>query len=765
MAATQELHTIGQSIPKPDAWLKATGTATYAGDVRLPGMLEAKVLRSPYPHARIVSIDTSAAEALPGVFAVVDGRDVAPERIGNHVRDRYALVRDKATYVGEPVAAVAAVDEETALRALELIKVDYEVLPAVVDAEEALRPDAPVIHPDIAHYDGLHGADVEGNRRNRMVHEVGDVDAAFAEAGLIVHEANYDTPRQSPGYTEPHTVLAQVDGAGKFTIWASIKSPFRARMSTAWTLGVKLAQVRYICPMIGGDFGAKGGAFLEPIAALLARKAKRPVRISLSRAEEITAMLCRPGCRMHVKMGVRPDGTLVALESTQIYDIGAADDFGPEGIGRVVAMQGAYRIPNLRLTMLAAYTNTMPAGHVRAPSAPHSHFAIESHVDVLAHRLGMDPLEFRLKNVLRDGDTVPTGQAILRNSGLDECIRRAQAWIKSELGPKQPNQGIGVAIGAWSLGPKSPTLDTAATLKIDDDGNVVVLTGIPDQGGGQWSMVAQVTSEVLGVAMDQVSVIAADTEATPHETGIGGSNATYRVGNSVRQAAEDARARLFRLAGPHLSADEEELACGDGDVYKPSDPAQRISIARLARQAINTPEGSIIGTTAPVRAEEFRQHGKEQLETADAPCFACHVAQVRVDPESGKIDVERYFAAHDVGHALNPMACQGQIEGGVAFGLGYALTEEILHDQGTPTNANLWEYLLPNAPFMPQLDVAMVEIPSTYGPWGAKGIGEAPCVPTAAVIANAVADAIGARVTVAPLTPERVLRANKEQQL
>lgn len=804
MVAVEELQTIGRSVPKADAWLKATGSAQYAGDTRLPGMLEAKVLRSPYPHARIVAIDTGAAEALLGVYAVVTGHDVPHERIGDGIGDHYAIVREKATFVGEAVAAVAAVDEETAERALALINVAYEPLPAVFDAAVALRADAPLVHPDLASYKGFRpspplpaswrppspgssaGADVAGlsqgerrgslgadsaglaqgelhrqgpgNLRSRVVFERGDVDAALREPDLVVHEETYVTPRQFPVSMEPHAAVAQVDPTGKVMIWATTKAPFRARGSVAETLGIPISRVRLIAPVIGGDFGGKGGGFIDPIVALLARKAGRPVRLALSRVEEFTAMISRPGDTIRLKIGARRDGIFVALEAEALSNLGAVDDYGPDRPARPASLIGSYRIPNVRAATTAVYTNTSPAGHVRAPAGPQNHFALESHVDALARKLGMDPFELRLKNIVRDGDSSPSGSGIMRNSGLEECIARARSWA-SRLPAPGPNQGIGVAIGSWALGPKLATSASAATVKVDVDGSVVVLTGAADQGGGQWSVVAQVASEVLGVGLERVSVIAADTEATPYETGIGGSNATYRVGNSVRQAAEDARRRLLREAAQLMEVDEEELIVRNGRVARRNGSGDGKSIAEIARPAVSSPDGAIIGNSMPIRAEEIAHHGREQAETVDAPSFSCHVAQVRVDPETGIVDVERYFAAQDVGRALNPMNCEGQVQGGVVFGLGFALTEEMVVEEGTPVNANLWEYLVPTAPHVPDLTVELVEVPSTYGPFGAKGIGENPCIPVAAAVANAVYDAVGARVTRAPLTPERVLAA------
>ncbi|HZT09126.1 MAG TPA: xanthine dehydrogenase family protein molybdopterin-binding subunit [Chloroflexota bacterium] len=759
MATIAEQQAIGRPVPKPDAYLKATGTAVYAGDIRLPGMLEARVLRSPHPHARIVSIDTSEAEKLPGVFAVATGQDVSPTRIGRFLRDRHALAQEKVLYVGEPVAAVAAVDEETAERALQLIEVEYEPLPAVFDAREALAEGAPILHPDLPTYFDTARSVRQGNLRNRVVHEVGDVDAAFREPGLVTYEATYHTARQSQGFTEPRAAVAQVDGSGKVTVWASVKAPFRVRVSVADSLGVPVSRVRLISPVIGGDFGGKGASFIEPIVAVLARKAKRPVRLHLSRVEELTAMTSRAACEIRLKMGVRPDGTIVAMDASMLYNVGGVDDSQAGGANSATSLIGAYRIPNARVIAESVFTNTSPAGHVRAPSGPQTAFATESHLDHLARMLRMDPIELRLKNALHDGDVVPSGHGVLQNSGLEDCIERARAWMRRSLGPKRANQGVGLALGLWALHPNAAAVESAATVKIDVDGSVVVLSGIADQGGGQWTMVAQVASEVLGVPVERVSVVAADTEATPPEQGTGGSQTTYRVGNVVRQAAEDARRQLIRLAAEQLKADEEELDVADGTVFVVADPDRRTSVADVAAKAGATAAGVIIGTSAASREREIREHGHDQAEVVDAPSFACHVAQITVDPETGQISVDKYYTAQDVGRALNPLNCKGQIEGGVVFGLGYALTEEIISENGTNLNANLWEYLLPTAPHVPDLTVELVEVPSTYGPFGAKGVGETGCIAVAPAIANALEDAMGIRVTDLPLTPERVRQA------
>ncbi|HEY3118552.1 MAG TPA: molybdopterin cofactor-binding domain-containing protein, partial [Chloroflexota bacterium] len=557
--------------------------------------------------------------------------------------------------------------------------------------------------------------------------------------------------------------VAHHDRTGKVTIWASIKAPFRARTVIANALGFPVSRVRMIAPPIGGDFGGKGGGFVEPIAALLALKSgHRPVRLMLSRTEEFQAVHCRPAFVVRLKMAARPDGTVIAVEGEQLSNVGAVDDYipgrgGAGGHAAAAAIAAAYRITNMRFATTAVLTNTSPAGAVRAPAGPHNALAMESHMDRLARELHMDPLELRLKNILRNGDKVPSG-AILRNSGLVECIERTQAWVArhSENGK---NQGLGVALGTWAYGPKAGTSESAVTVKIDVDGSVVVLTGAADQGGGQWSLVAQIASQVLGVPMDQVTVVAADTESTPIEGGIGGSNATYRVGNSVRQAAEDARDKLLLFASERLKVDPEELQIQDGELVVRSDPSQHLSVAEAAHAATTSAAGAIIGTSAPVREREVQLHGKEQTEIVDAPSTSCVAAQVEVDPETGAVKVLRYFSAQDVGRAINPLACLGLLEGGVVFGLGYALTEEIRTESGTPTNANLWEYLLTTAPHVPELDIELVEVPSTYGPFGAKGVGETPCVPVAAAIANAIEDAVGARVTEAPFTPERVLAA------
>ena len=754
-----EFATIGRATAKPDAWLKAVGAAVYTGDVRLSGALHAMVLRSPYPHARIVSIDVSRAEALPGVHTIVTGKDVV-KTTGIHS----PLARDKVIWAGQGVAAVAADDEETAQRAIDLIRVEYETIPAVFDPEEATQPGAPLVYPQFA------GVTEPGaphdNIRAQATFEAGDVDAAFAEPGVIVYEAVYRTPRQAPVSTETHAALAQMDHTGKVTVWASVKAPFRARNVVANTLGLPVSKIRMIAPLIGGDFGGKGGGFVEPIAALLALKANhRPVRLMLSRNEEFQAVHVRPAFVVRLRMAARPDGTVTGLEGEQLSNIGAVADYipgspggGPASRAAAAGICTAYRVPNVRFSTASVFTNTSPAGAVRAPSGPHNALAMESHMDHLARALHMDPLEFRLKNILRNGDKVPSG-AVLRNSGLEECIARGQAWLARNSGARGKNQGIGVAIGTWSFGPKSYSGESSATIKVDVDGSVIVLTGAADQGGGQWMVVAQVASEVLGVPLDSVTVVAADTETTPIEGGIGGSNATYRIGNSVRQAAEDTREKLLRLASARLDSDPEELVIRDGEVFVQSDPAKHISVAEVAHIATTSPAGAIIGTSAPVREREVQKYGREQAQMVDAPSTSCVVAQIEVDPETGLIQVQRYFAAQDVGRAINLLGTRGQIEGGIVFGMGYAISEDLRIQDGTAVNANLWEYLVPTAPHIPDLEVELVEVPSTYGPFGAKGIGEVPCVPVAAVIANALEDAIGVRVTEAPLTPERVLAA------
>jgi CO/xanthine dehydrogenase Mo-binding subunit len=335
--------------------------------------------------------------------------------------------------------------------------------------------------------------------------------------------------------------------------------------------------------------------------------------------------------------------------------------------------------------------------------------------------------------------------------------------MAKELGPKRPNEGVGVALSLWALHPNPARVNSACTVKVDTDGSVVVLSGVADQGGGQWTMVSQVASEVLGVPIGRVSVIAADTEATPPEQGTGGSQTTYRVGNVVRQAAEDARRKLLRVAAEKLECDEEELDVVDGAVFSRSDPAKKMTVAQVAQAAGTSPYGPIIGSDAEQREREILEQGDERAEVIDAPSFACHVAKITADPETGLISVDKYYSAQDVGRTINPLNCKGQIEGGIVFGLGYALTEEILSEGGTNLNANLWEYLLPTAPHVPELTVDLVEVPSTYGPFGAKGVGETPCIPVAAAIANALEDAQGVRVNQAPITPERVLEALRAQ--
>ncbi|MSQ24326.1 MAG: hypothetical protein EXR58_07245, partial [Chloroflexi bacterium] len=719
MAVTPEMQTVGKSIAKPDSSLKAVGSARYTGDVHLAGMLQAKILRPPHAHARIMAWDTREAEALPGVYAVVTGRDI-PEtaRLGRAVQDRHALAKEQVVYPGDPVAAVAAIDEETAQRALDLIHITYEPLPGVFDPEMAIMTDAPVIHPGLSDYPGIGPNFGGGNVQSELSLELGNTEAALQEPGLIIHEALYRTPRQSAAPMEPHAATAQVDANGRVTVWASCKAPFRNREGIARTLGIPASHVRIISPAIGGDFGSKGTLFIEPIAALLAWKARRPVRLVLQRTEEFTSMEARPRQISRIKLAARPDGTLVALEGTLISDVGGVDDGGSVGPRGLL---GPYKIPNVKVKAYNTYTNTSPSGHVRAPSGPQNHFVMESALDTLSRKLGIDPFELRRRNAVKDGEIVPGGRAVIQNSGLEQCAERAEDWRANKLGPLGLHEGVGVALSTWSLGPRPAATESSATVRVDIDGSVVVLTGATDQGGGQWGLARQVASEVLGVPVETVSVIAGDTDATPTEQAIGGSGGSYRMGTAVRQAAQDAREQILRFAADHLKADIAELTLRDGVVRVAGDASRHLSLTEVGHLAPRSAAGAIVGNSGPVRAREFLDHGKEQMEVADAPSFAYHVVKVRVDPQTGQIEVPKYYIVQDVGKALNPMYCEGQLEGGVVMGLGYALTEELLSDGGTNINANLWEYLLPTAPLILDLTAELVEVPSTYGPFGAKG--------------------------------------------
>lgn len=753
-------HTVlGTNMPRMGGVERVVGKGIYGIDLNLPDALHGGVLRSEHAHARIVRIDTDAAKALPGVRAVVTAADAPDVRYGRSYIDRYILARDRVRYMGDPVAAVAADSPALVREALKKIQVVYEPLPVVVDPEAAMEPSAPTIHEDMPLPKNLpEGADVKNVCGYALV-DMGDAEKAMAEADLVVEEA-YETRMIHPQYLEPRIAAARPEEDGRITVWANAQAPFPVRTEVASLLGLPLNRVRVISTDIGGGFGGKGSgvtssAGLEPVCALLALAAGQPVMIVLDKAEETVSTTIRSGARMWIKSGVRKDGTLVARQGKVVYDAGGYSGFGNQAGGRCTQMVGGwYRVPNVRMEGYTVYTNKQVCGPVRGPGGPQAAFALESHMDSIAAKLGMDPIEFRLKNAPEAGDAI-VGVPKLRDSSLGETLRIAAekiGWGKVEL---KENQGIGFATGAWieGAGPGG-----GAVVKVNEDGSATVHIGKVDYGTAARFGIPMIVAEELGIPTDDVTVLNVDTDASPWDAGTVGSRSMLVSGNAVKLAAEDARNQLLRMAASQLEASPEDLEVRDRQIRVKGTPSRSVPLASVATAAHNE-IGDVIGRgyfdSKASQADE-RARGSSQP-------FTTHAALVEVDTDTGNVKVLKYVAVHDVGFVVHPKAVDGQIEGAAAMSLGQALCEQVVHDDlGRTLNPTFVDYLMPTINMLPRIEAVTVPGYPGAGPYGTKGAGEIGSVPPMACIANAICNATGVRIHKLPLSPENVLRALRE---
>ena len=753
-------HTVlGTNMPRMGGVERVVGKGIYGIDLNLPDALHGGVLRSEHAHARIVRIGTDAAGALPGVRAVVTAADAPDVRYGRSYIDRYILARDRVRYMGDPVAAVAADSPALVREALRKIEVVYEPLPVVVDPEAAMEPSAPTIHEDMPLPKNLpEGADVKNVCGYALV-DMGDAGKAMAEADMVVEEA-YETRMIHPQYLEPRIAAARPEEDGRITVWANAQAPFPVRTEVAALLGLPLNRVRVISTDIGGGFGGKGSgvtssAGLEPVCALLALTAGQPVMIVLDKAEETVSTTIRSGARMWIKSGVRKDGTLVARQGKVVYDAGGYSGFGNQAGGRCTQMVGGwYRVPNVRMEGYTVYTNKQVCGPVRGPGGPQAAFALESHMDSIAAKLGMDPIEFRLKNAPEAGDAI-VGVPKLRDSSLGETLRIAAekiGWGKVEL---QENQGIGFATGAWieGAGPGG-----GAVVKVNEDGSATVHIGKVDYGTAARFGIPMIVAEELGIPTDDVTVLNVDTDASPWDAGTVGSRSMLVSGNAVKLAAEDARNQLLRMAASQLEASPEDLEVRDRQIRVKGTPSRSVPLASVATAAHNE-IGDVIGRgyfdSKASQADE-RARGSSQP-------FTTHAALVEVDTDTGNVKVLKYVAVHDVGFVVHPKAVDGQIEGAAAMSLGQALCEQVVHDDlGRTLNPTFVDYLMPTINMLPRIEAVTVPGYPGAGPYGTKGAGEIGSVPPMACIANAICNATGVRIHKLPLSPENVLRALRE---
>ncbi len=745
---------------RPDGQAKATGQAHYTADLAFSGLAHARLLLAGRVHARIIRIDTARARAMPGVLAILTQDDVPERRYGSFdfVLDRTLFARDVVRFEGEVVAAVAALTPDQAAAAVAAIEVDYADLPPVLDVEAALQPGSPLVHDAIATYAHDLNLDPAGNLAGRSTIVKGDAAGAIAAAPIVVSE-RYVADMAHPVPIEPHTVTAEWSG-DRVTIQSSTQVPFYARTKTAEVLEIPEHRIRVAVSHLGGGFGGKCDFHFEGHVAALARAARRPVRLVLSRREEFLA----PDKVTHamvvdIETGLNEDGTILARRARLILDCGAYASDTPI-LGQVASMMiaGPYRIPHVDIEALSVYTNRTPSGSVRAPTGPQACWAVEQHHDVLAARVGLDPVEFRRRNLVRDGDEGPTRQRHEGN-GAVETLERAVAAILAG-GPLGPHEAIGVASGWWFSAPGP----SGAFVRIEGDGSGRIVTGAQENGTGAVMALPILAAEELGMRPEDFAITYQDTDAGPYDGGSSGSQTTFNNGRAVVEAAREVRRQLLELAAVALEASVADLELRDGHAGVVGSPDRRISIAELAATAHG---GALLlarGSGMPPEAPEHDASmcvGRLGFESFAAPTFFCHAARIRVDPATGIVRTLKVVAATDVGRVLNETGALGQMTGGVVMALGNATTEgTVFGADGRQRNASLLDYKLLTSADAPEIEAIFVEFPaSNGGPRGSKGVGEPPIVATAGAVANAIAAATGARVRRLPMTPERVWRA------
>lgn len=760
----ERLSVVGKSLPRVDALDKVTGRAEYASDVELPGMLHAKVLRSAHAHARILAIDTSEAEKLPGVRAVITGADMPKNPPLEALRKEllavppYSLATDRARYTGEEIAAVAADDQLTAEEALRLIRVSYEELPAVVDPEEAMKPGAPPIHDD-----------AENNIQFQNRVEYGDVEAGFAEADHVF-EDRFATQLVHPCTLERTVCIAGYDRYGYLTFYDNSIDPYKQTRYLPKLLGIDPSKLRIVQKANGSNFGALQGNLTPYVmCALLAKKAGRPVKLVYTREEEFVNAGPRHLAVCYLKTGVKNDGTITARQIRVITNAGAYGYLGPAMIcSGFTPCAGLYRCPNVRFEGLCVYTNTSVVSPYRSFGVVPPAFAMESMMNLIAEELHMDPVEFRLKNVTRQGDVTVVGQEI-GSCGLPECIEKTTQYIgwKEKRGKLPANRGVGMACGMFDSEVRyAPFSGSVAYVKLLEDGKVKVVSGEFEWGQGSRTVLSQIAAEELGVPLDEVLFSELDTSTVPYALGpYGGGPVTMRGGNAVRLAAIEARRQLLGVAAGMLSASPEDLELRDQKVVVKNEPDRAVSLAEAGHYAKFILAEEIIGRGHFEPATVSRDLKTYYGNYSSGYTFAAQTVEVEVDPATGQVDIVDFASAIDLGRAINPMAAEGQNEGCLGQELGPVLLEGIVYDkQGRVLNPNLVDYRLPTALDVPPIKGFLVESHEPNGPYGAKACGQVSNIPPAAALASAIYDAVGVRIKEQPITPEKILRALAEKE-
>jgi CO/xanthine dehydrogenase Mo-binding subunit len=736
-------QTVGSSVPRIDVFDKLIGTAAFAADITLPGMLHAHLLLSAHAHARVLAVHTSAAEQLPGVAAVLSANNTPPYRFGSEFPDQDLFARGKVLHRGEVIAAVAAQDAATAAEAARRITVQYEPLPAVVDVLDAIQPEAPILHEELASYPGVNPDHIAGNICYRTSVAWGNVEVGFAQANRL-YEHTFRTSTVHQGYLEPMATVAQTEPNGKVTVWTSTQSTYTVRARLAQLFNLPYTQVRVIVPHVGGGFGGKLQTTIEPYCVLLSRVTRRPVKLVLSREEEFFLGKPRSASAITIKTGVTHDGRLTARQATLYFDTGFSCHPRSGQIGPQV-IRGPYNIPHVRFDGVCVYTNKMGCGSFRGPGGIQAHFASESQIDIICRDLGIDPMEFRRRNGVNMGDLSAAGIP-LRQIGMQATLEAAAQQANWSLPKGSGKRGRGLACAEWRLGGGR---GSGAWVKLNEDGTVVLNAGITEIGSGSSTALVQMTADVLGVQPDRVALVSGDTETTPYDTLTAASRVTVAMGNAVTRAATDVRQQLLHLAANRLEARPEDMTLENGRVFVKGSAERGFSIGQLAVYAQTLGSGPLLGRGA------FSSRMPQSLH-----CYGTQIVDVEVDEDTGAVRILRIVAAHDVGRAINPQGVEGQIQGGVTQAIGHSLMEQVRYGpDGTPQTPGFLDYKIPSAQDLPAIEAVIVEVPDEEGPFGARGIGEPPILALAPAVANAIYDAVGVRITTLPITAEAVRQA------
>ena len=770
------LADIGKTFRRLDYETKVTGKAQYLADMQVPGMCHAKILRSPLPHARIKSIDTSKALKVPGVVAVITREDILHDEgiepyYGPVFKDQTIVAVEKVRHVGDPVAAVAALDVDAAEEALRLIDVEYEELPAVLDVHQALKPAGTLVHesvriPESGFADLAELKPIEGT--NICTHfkiNRGDMKKGFAESDHIF-EDTFTLPATQHSFLETHACIASVDPGGRITVWATTQNPFVVRTQLANIFKVPVSKVRVIVPYLGGGYGGKVYPKVEPITVALAQKAGRPVRVVLSR-EEVFYTITKHAALIRMKTGVKNDGTLLARECEIHLDTGAYAEIGPRVAKKSgYTAAGPYKIPNLKIDSYSVYTNKPPAGAFRGFGVSQSAWAVESQMDIIAAALKMDPLELRKQNGYNEGDKFVTEET-LRAIGLKECLDEVAKSIGWDSGrfkgskvqsSKGQNTKSGKGLACMIKATITPSI-SCAVVKLNEDASLSIYTGTVEMGQGSETVLAQIAGKELGIPLETIQVLGVDTDVVPYDLTTSSSRSTFHMGKAVQLAAQDVMRQLKQIVVKEYGVPEDKVTFADGKIRLPE---TQLDYAEVMFKRFGMQGGTLVGD-GQVKTLVKDEFGEKS--TSAFWFVAAGAAEVEVDLDTGKFKLIKYATAVDVGKAINPLGCRQQLAGAAITGIGQAMFEEIAYDNGQLINPNLVDYVLPSLGDMPPvIDSICVEVPDRNGPFGAKGIGESALIPVAPAIANAIYDAVGVRIMDLPIKSEKIYLALEDQK-